>query len=263
MMQYVAIFNMRVKALFQYRAATFAGCCTQLFWGIIMVMIYTAFYSETDAIEPMTLSQAITFTWLGQALINLIPWTVDRELEAHLKNGNIIYELTRPIQLFGLLFTRALALRLIPTLMRCIPIFFLSFYFLGLAPPASFESGCLFFCALVFALLLSSAITTCIMISLFWTLSGEGIQRLMPHFTTLLSGLAIPLPLFPSWIQPFLNAQPIRGVMDIPCRLYTGLIPAADALYYFSFQLLWFFAFLLLGLWLIKRVMKNIVIQGG
>jgi len=64
-------------------------------------------------------------------------------------------------------------------------------------------------------------------------------------------------------MQPFLNMQPFRGVMDIPCRLYTGVIPVADALYYFGFQLAWTAVFILFGQWLLCKAMKNFVIQGG
>jgi len=259
----LAIFKIRMKTLLQYRAAAFAAICAQLFWGILMVMIYRAFYAEAVVAEPISLKEAITFIWLGQALLQLIPWSIDKEIEAQVKNGNVAYELIRPIHLYGIWFARSLALRAIPTLMRCIPIFVMGGWLFSLSAPVSWEAGLAFCLSVIFALLLSSAMTTIVLISLFWTVSGEGIQRLLPHFTILLSGMAVPLPLFPAWMQPFLNVQPFRGVMDIPCRLYTGVIPVADALYYFGFQLAWAAVFVLLGQWLIGKAMKNFVIQGG
>jgi ABC-2 type transport system permease protein len=259
---YLAILKIRMKALLQYRAAAFAAICAQLFWGIITVMIFRAFYAGSSA-EPISLNQTITFIWLGQALLQLIPWSIDKEIEAQVKNGNVAYELIRPLHLYGLWFARSFALRLIPTLMRCLPIFVFGGLFFGLSAPVSLQAGLAFFLSVIFALLLSSAMTTAVLISLFWTVSGEGIQRLLPHFTVLFSGMVVPLPLFPSWMQPFLNVQPFRGVMDIPCRLYTGVIPASDAMYYFAFQLAWICAFVLFGKWLMHRAMKSFVIQGG
>ncbi len=260
---YVAILKIRMKALFQYRAAAFAAICTQVFWGIIVTMIYRAFYAGGSSSEPISISQAVTFIWVGQALLQLIPWSIDKEIEHQIKNGNVAYELIRPIHLYGLWFARSFAMRAIPTSMRCLPIFVIGGAWFGLAAPVSWEALFVFILSAIFALLLSSAMTTVVLISLFWTLSGEGIQRLLPHFTVLFSGMIIPLPLFPSWMQPFLNIQPFRGVMDIPCRLYTGVIPASDALYYFGFQFAWTAAFVLLGMWLIRKAMKNFIIQGG
>lgn len=260
---YLAILKIRMKAIFQYRAAAFAAVCTQLFWGIVTVMIYRAFYEGTVIVEPISVNQAITFIWLGQALLQIMPWSIDKEIEAQVKNGNVAYELIRPIHLYGLWFARSFALRAVPTLMRCFPIFVIGGGLFGLSAPVSWAAGLAFFLSVIFAFILSSAITTVVLISLFWTVSGEGIQRLLPHLTLLFSGMVVPLPLFPDWMQPFLNIQPFRGVMDIPCRLYTGVIPAADAFYYFGFQLAWAVTFVLLGQWLISKAMKRFVIQGG
>lgn len=260
---YVAILKIRMKTLFQYRAAAFAGVCTQLFWGIVQMMIFRAFYTQTSIPEPLSLSQTITFIWLGQALLQLVPWTIDKEIETQVKNGNVAYELIRPLHLYGLWFARSMAMRLVPTFMRCLPIFVFGGWLFGLSAPISWQAGTAFCFSVLLALLLSSAITTLMIISLFWTLSGEGIQRLLPQCTVLLSGMIVPLPLFPDWMQPFLNVQPFRGVMDIPCRLYTGVIPIADALYYLGFQLSWILALILLGQWLMNKATHRFVIQGG
>ena len=48
MNSYVAIFKCRISALFQYRAAALAGCCDQVFWGLMRVMIFTAFYAGVN-----------------------------------------------------------------------------------------------------------------------------------------------------------------------------------------------------------------------
>ncbi|MBF8264093.1 MAG: hypothetical protein HW387_1758 [Parachlamydiales bacterium] len=260
---YWAIFQMRIKVLFQYRAAAVAAMMAQLFWGILMTMIFRAFFSSTSNPEPITLSQSITFIWLGQALLQLLPWTIDRELEAQIKNGNVVYELVRPLDLYALWFVRSMSLRIIPTLMRCVPIFLVAGLFFDLEPPVSWGAGGIFCLSIICAVFLSSAITTLVLISLFWTLSGEGIQRLLPHLSLFLSGVSLPLPLFPQWMQLFLSIQPFRGIMDIPCRFYTGVIPVAHAWKYIGFQLFWIAILVWFGQFLMKRATHRFVIQGG
>lgn len=259
---YLAILQIRMKALFQYRVASLAAVFTQLFWGIIQVMIFHAFYARSSSM-PISLDQAVNFIWIGQALLQLLPWNLDKEIEGQVKSGNIAYELIRPLNLYGLWFMRSLAIRLVPTFMRSIPIFILGGWFLGLRAPISWEAGIAFFFSVIFALLLSTSITTVVMISLFWTLSGEGIQRLLPHITMFFSGMIVPLPLFPGWAQPFLNVQPFRGVMDIPCRIYNGVIPTSNLLYYLGFQAGWTALFAILGHFLAKKALRQFVIQGG
>lgn len=259
----LAILKIRMRVLLQYRAAALAGIMTQLFWGIVQIMIFHAFYSSADHSEPISLSQAVTFIWLGQAMIQILPWNLDKEIEDQIRSGNVAYELVRPINLYGLWFARAFAMRLIPALLRCIPIFLVGGLAFGLIAPISWGAAMAFLFSVILALFLASAMTTLVIISLFWTFSGEGIQRLMPHLTILLSGMVVPLPLFPKWMQPFLNLQPFRGIMDIPCRLYTGVIPVTQAPYFLAFQIAWTVAFIMLGQFLIKKALRQFVVQGG
>jgi ABC-2 type transport system permease protein len=64
-------------------------------------------------------------------------------------------------------------------------------------------------------------------------------------------------------MQPFLNVQPFRCIVDIPCRLYTGVIPADQTLYYLALQLAWALIFIYLGMLAMRKAMKRAVIQGG
>ena len=73
MRPYWAIFSARCRVLLQYRAAAFAGFATQLFWGLMRVMIFTAFYHSTSEVQPMSLRETIIYIWLGQAMFVLMP----------------------------------------------------------------------------------------------------------------------------------------------------------------------------------------------
>jgi ABC-2 type transport system permease protein len=260
---YIAILKYRLLSMYQYRAATITKLFLQFFWGIIRIMIFSAFFRQATTQQPITLSQTITFIWLGQALLQLLPWFRDKELETRIQNGNVAYDLLHPIDLYWLWFSRSVAIHSVPTLIQFIPLVIIAWLFLGLSAPVSLLS-CIFFClSLVCAALLSSAITSCEIITLFWTFSGEGIQRLLPAIVLLLSGMLVPLPLFPEWLQPFLNLQPFRGITDIPCRIYTGIIPLNQVLYYLLFQIIWTLIFIITGKLLMKRALKQFVIQGG
>lgn len=263
MKPYLAIFKARLLTLMQYRAAALAGICTQIFWGIIYSMILTAFYGGGNSRAPITLEQALNFIWINQALFLVVPWNIDKEIEAQIKTGNVAYELVRPLNLYWLWFTRALALRVVPCFVRAVPLFIVSGLFFALQAPVSWQAALAFGGSLFCSLLLSSAITTVVTLSLFWTISGEGILRLVPHIAMFLSGLVVPLPLFPEWLQPFMMLQPFRAILDIPCRLYTGVIPVEVSGYYIAFQLGWTLLFIAWGKWLVARATHKVVLLGG
>ena len=97
MKAYWAVVSARFRTLLQYRGAALAGFGTQAFWGLIRVMIFTAFYASSDGSQPMTLRDTITYVWLGQALIAILPWNWDREVHDMIRSGQVAYELVRPI----------------------------------------------------------------------------------------------------------------------------------------------------------------------
>ena len=57
----------------------------------------------------ITLAQAITYIWLGQAFLGLLPWNVDTEIAAMMRSGNVAYERLRPVDTYFYWFARALA----------------------------------------------------------------------------------------------------------------------------------------------------------
>lgn len=180
-----------------------------------------------------------------------------------IRSGNVVYELLRPVDLHTLWFARAVAFRSAPTVLRALPMLILALLFLGMLPPASLASTAAWLASMFGALLLSAAITEIMTISLLWTISGEGIARLMPSFSIVFSGLIVPIPLMPGWAQAICNALPFRGLMDTPARLYMGHIAPSDALGVIAQQFAWIAILMLAGRWLLARGLRKLVVQGG
>jgi ABC-2 type transport system permease protein len=268
---YLAIVSARYRMLLQYRAAAFAGFMTQLFWGAIKLMILAAFYAVSTAEQPMTLAQVVAYVWLGQALLGLLPWSVDSELQEKMNSGAVAYELLRPLDLYAFWFARTIALRCATTSLRMLPMLvtvgialpLAGFGAWSLPPPDSIASGLLFLLSLTATILLASAITMLMHIALIWTISGRGFNAIMAGLVTFLSGMVVPLPLFPEWLQPLLYWQPFRGLADVPFRIYSGNIAPLDAWFEIALQLAWTAVMVRLGHAVLARAQARIVVQGG
>ena len=262
MRAYIAVFTLRFRALLQYRAAAVAGMGTQFFWGLIRMMIFLAFYEHASADEPLDAGQVVAYVWLGQAFFLLIPFRTDSELEQLVRTGNVAYELLRPVDLLGIWYWRAIASRLAPTLLRSIPLLVVSTLtgWIHWGPVSSILAG---IAALAGAVLLSSSVSTVMAITLFWTISGKGINNFLATLSMFFSGLIIPLPLFPDAAQPVLNLLPFRGFGDVPYRLFMGHLPPDRLPMLLLHQILWVFLLLLFSRFLLGRAMKRLVIQGG
>ena len=263
MIGYWAIVSARFRTLLQYRAAALAGFATQLFWGLIRVMIFEAFFRSTTAPQPMELEDVATYIWLGQAFLVLLPWNVDREIQTMIRSGTVSYELLRPLDLYALWYSRVLAVRTAPTLLRSMPLLAIAGLFLGMQAPATWPSAGAFVLAMLGALLLSCAITNLINVSMLWTISGEGVTAFAVAAVMIFSGMIVPIPFFPDWAQTVLEVLPFRGLVDVPYRLYLGHIPPGDVLYHFTYQVGWVVALVVSGRWLLSRGVRRLVVQGG
>lgn len=270
MQGYRSLFLARFALLLQYRAAAIAGIATQLFWGLIKIMVLEAFFHQAAA-QPMTLQESIGYVWLGQAFIMvLVPWSGDREVQELIRSGAVGYDLLRPIDLYNFWFTRALAMRTAPLLLRSIPILAVAMLLLplvglsnwSLTLPSLPATGA-FFLAFIGAILLSASLTMLLTVSMMWTLSGQGINSLVPTLILIFSGMIVPLPFFPDWLQPMLNALPFSGLLDRPLRLLTGNLSPDALAGILLHQGFWIGVIVLLGRFLVRRGVNKLVIQGG
>ena len=97
MRPYLSILVSRFLTLLQYRAAALAGIGTQLFFGLIRVMIYEGFFNSSTAPQPLTAEQITTYIWLGQALLLLGMLDVDKDVAGMIRTGGVAFEMTLPL----------------------------------------------------------------------------------------------------------------------------------------------------------------------
>jgi ABC-2 type transport system permease protein len=267
MRAYFSVWRLRFTLGLQYRAAALAGMATQLFFGFIFIMIFEAFYSGSAAEPPISLQQLITYVWLQQIFLSFIMlWFRDNEIFQLITSGNIAYELCRPCGIYPFWFAKLLGQRLSSAILRCFPLLLIVFvlpqpYRMSLSP--SLEAFVLFLMALLLGLLLVVAISMMIYISVFWTMSPVGSILMIAVVGEFFAGMVIPVPLMPLWMQNVTYALPFRWTADFPFRVYSGQIPAAEALWGIVVQLGWIAVLVVLGLWLIRRALRQIVVQGG
>lgn len=263
MKPYWSMWSARFRLLLQYRAAALAGLFTQLVFGFIYLMIYRGFYAASHGPQPMSLEELTSYVWLNQAMLLLIPWRADDDVAHAVRTGGVVYEMLRPVDLYWFWYSRALARRVAPVLLRCIPMFIVAFAFLGLQPPPSIASGFAWGAATITSALLSTAWATLLAISLMWTLSGEGVNVMSFSVVMLFSGAIVPLPFFPEWAQRIVYTLPFRGIVDIPYRLYLGHIPPNQAPKLILLQLFWVAVLVTIGRLVLHAGKRRLVVQGG
>ncbi|MBI2850355.1 MAG: ABC transporter permease [Chloroflexi bacterium] len=266
MKAYLSIIRLRFAVQLQYRAAAAAGFFTQFFFGFVYVMVFHAFYASSAVTQPMSLQQVVTYTWLAQATLRMQPTNADTEVASLIRSGNVAYELCRPLNLYFIWYCRLISRMLVPTMLSGIPLFFIAFFLpktFGATLPVSPAAGAAWLASTLIALFLGCAISNLITVSTLWTISGVGMQRMFPAAVMVFSGINVPLAFFPDSMQQVLRLLPFSGLIDIPLRLYLGMIPASQVFLFGLLELAWTGVFIAIGLQLLALGMKRVVIQGG
>jgi ABC-2 type transport system permease protein len=262
MKTYIALFSARFRVLLQYRLAAIAGLATQVFWGLLRMMILEGFYAASSVQPPLSLDEALTYTWLGQAFFRMIPFSVDQETAQKVRDGSVAYDLVRPIDLYWSWYSRGLAVLSGPTLMRAAPLLAIALFF-GMRGPASLVHFLAWLPSMALGLCLSAAILTTVSISLFWTVSGEGVSRLLPVAVWVFSGIVIPLPLLPDRLRSVLELLPTSSIIDTPFRIYMGRYTPQDFPLHIGLQVFWVLVVIAFGKAAVARGIRRAVVQGG
>ncbi len=267
MRAYLTYFRLKFISGLQYRAAAWAGIATQFFFGFVYIMVYIAFYDSGGKSLPMTLTQVVTYLWLNQAFLALInQFTRDQELFRLVRSGGISYELVRPKDLYFMWYFKIIGQRLANVTLRVFPLILVTSllpnpYHLGL--PFTVTHFFLFLLSLGMGTLLVTALSTLYPIVMLLTMNEKGIVNLLVTIADILSGIVVPIPFFPLFLQKISHFLPFQYISDLPFRIYVGNVSITNGLFGVGIQFIWVILLILLGHFLMKKNIKRVVVQGG
>jgi len=268
---YLAAFSARFQLVLQYRAAALAGFATQLWWGALKIMVLAAFFYGATRTPPMSLTNAITYTWLGQAFLIFLPWNADPEVAEMVRTGAVAYDRLRPLDTYGWWYARAIAWSAARVAPRAVLLFLFAAIVMplvglgawSLKPPAGLAASGLFIVAMLGVALLSASIVVLLNIVTVASMTDRGANLLIAPFSNILSGGIVPLAFFPDWLRGPLRLQPFAGLFDIPFRIYFGELTGWGALGGIALQLGWATLIVLAGRAALARAMGRLQVQGG
>lgn len=267
MKKYLSFFKIRFTKGLQYRAAAIAGILTQIFFGLVFIGVYIAFYNSGDANVDITLKQIVSYMWLNQAFFSLISlWHKDNELKKMIKNGNIAYELCRPQNVFSMWYARIISDKLASVTLRCLPLIIFAFLLpepYNLSLPNSLHAFIFFLISFMISTFLTTSLITFIYIILCLTIDDKGITGIYCSIAEILAGQVVPLPLFPKAISYLASLLPFAYVSDFSFRIYSGNIIGKDIYIGLIIQIAWLIILIILGNIITKKILKKVVVQGG
>lgn len=267
MKKYLSFFKMHLMAGLQYRVAALAGMSTQFVWGTMEILIFRAFWLESPERFPMGMEALAAYIWLQQAFLSFYAaWTWDNDILEAVKTGSVAYELTRPMDLYGMWMSRALAQRLSRGVLRALPILLLGVLLpapYGLRfriSPAVFG---LFLVSLALMLTVVCSFSLLIYALTFHLTDSNGVRVVSVAAADLLGGGIVPLPFLPEPLRTVAALSPFGSMQNVPLRIFGGDIAGAQIPRAMGLQLLWAVVLISAGYAIMRAGLRKTVIAGG
>lgn len=265
--KYFMFFKIRFATGVQYRSVTLAALTTQLVWGLMECLLYRIVAEAYGNALPMDYKAIVTYIWLKEALLGLFnTWNADNDIFGMIMNGDIAYEMCRPLSVYTMWFSRNVGGRMAETILRCVPVLFCAFLMpepYRMTLPVSMAAFGWFLLTMLLGIGITVAFCTLVYMLCFFTISPKGWKMVFMGAVDFLSGNIIPLPFFPVTVLSVIGWLPFAYMQNVPFRIYSGDLAGADILVAVRGQVIWFLLLIGLGVLVWKCVEKRIVIQGG
>ena len=265
-MLYVAIATRGFRRYSTYRAATLAGIFTNCVFGVIYSYAYLALWAQRPDAGGYDATDAVTYVWIGQALLMTVAlWgggTTD-DLAERIRTGDVAIDLYRPVGLVPWYLASDLGRAAYHFLTRGLAPTVVGFVLFDIALPASWAAAAAFLVSLVLAVTTSFAIRFLVAASAFWLLDQSGVRMLSGVTALFLSGMVLPLVIFPEPLRSIALALPWASYLQTPADIWLGKRVGLDLLAALGLQVMWVVVLLGLCQVTVAAATRKVVVQGG
>lgn len=249
-----------------YVGATLAGIFTNSVFGLIICFVYQAVWTANPSAGGYDETDALTFVWISQGLlmpVALFGGGSPDDLGARIKSGDVAIDFYRPVGILGSYLAADLGRAAYHLVTRGVAPFVVGALVFDLRYPSGPGVVVLFVLAVLIGVTVSFTIRMLAALSAFWLLDDTGPRNLLLFVAIFLSGLTVPLVLFPDGLREVALALPFATLVQLPADLWLGQSSGAGAVRGFALALGWMAVLLGTCTGLLRLAERRVVVQGG
>ena len=245
-----------------YRTAYIAGMITNAFFGAIRCFVYIALYGNGGSVAGFTLDDAISYTWITQALISIGAGWVSTEIAVTIRSGDVVTDLQRPWHFYGYWLSRLAGERVFNLLVRGTLTYAVGMLLFRAHIP-TLDQLVVFAVAVMLALLVIIAFTFIVNVSAFWLIDNGGVGSIANVLVGFFGGFSIPIAFFPKPLANLARMLPFQAMSGLPAQVLIGQLQGTAAFAALALQLFWAVVLTALALLILNAATRKVVVQGG
>jgi ABC-2 type transport system permease protein len=260
---YLAFARASFDNILAYRGRYVVGIFSYLINVAVYTFIWRAVFAGSPSIGGLTIADLGTWIAVGWVLRSFYFNSIDRDLADDLAEGRLAVLLTRPVDDQAARIFRAAGESAFRIVFFSLPTALAVLLLFPVRPPAGLLAALAFLVSAFLTFFLMAGINFLVGLAAIGTRAVQGILRAKALAVELLSGLLIPIALFPDRLREVVAWLPFRHVVDTPVRLYLGRATGRDALLLLGAEALWTVGILLAGRLVYRLASPRISIAGG
>ncbi len=247
-----------------YRQATLAGAFTNIVFGVIKLSIlFAAADAAGGVVAGYDRTALSTYAWLSQGLIAVVyvfSWT---EVAQRVRTGDIAIDLIRPIHPITAWLATDLGRAAQACLVRFVAPLAIGGLIYGLRMPDRLATVPLFVVSAALGIVVSFCCRLLVNLAAFWLLDVRGVVTMYVLTSNVLSGLVVPVTLFPDWLRTVAYLTPFPSMLQVPVDIAVERMNVAQAVAAVAVQVGWAAGLLALCSVVLRRGERRLVVQGG
>ena len=246
-----------------FRLRYYTGIITYFINISVYYFIWKAVYSYDAHYAGLNFAQMVTYVAVGWVIRSLYFNNIDHQMADDILEGKISMIMLKPVSIQGSYIARALGESGFRLLMLTAPTAVVIALVFPVVPPASALHFAAFLAALVFSILLVAALNFIVGACAVSLKSILGLLRAKFWMQELLSGLLVPITLFPSPLREISAMLPFQYIGFTPLMIYLGKMSWPQIGRAFALETFWVVFLLAGGGWFWRLLSRKLVIYGG
>lgn len=258
-----AFFAITLKQQMAYTAWFWADILGQVVVMAIGVAFWSAVYAVTPTVGGLDRQQTIAYVLAANVVGLVVSYSMVPDIGYMLQSGSIATELTRPVDFQLRMYATKLAEVGSTVIKHLILLGAAAWLLYGFQPSTDLRVWLWFLLSLLVGNAVLFFSDWIFSLAIFYTTEVRGLLILRDGIASFFSGLMIPLPVLPQWLQDVAAALPFGQILHTPVSIITGVIPVSEAPRALVGQLCWLVGLILLSRPLFHLAVRRVTVQGG
>ncbi len=246
-----------------FRLRYFTGVLTYLINVTVYYFIWKALFAAEPDLGGFRFHEMVTYVAVGWIIRSLYFNNIDQDMAGDVTEGRISMALIKPVNIQWMYICQSLGENLFRLVLMAPPVAAVIALVFPVDPPKSAAYAALFLVSLAGSVLLVATLNFVVGTCAIRLKSILGLLRAKFMVQDLLSGLLIPMSLFPGPLQKVLAFLPFEHIGYTPMLIYLGRLSYAEAGKALAVQALWVLLLAGFGAWFWKVMSRKLTIQGG